>query len=164
LGDWAICPARVLLPGGVMQNRREFVQALTIISAASLMQACSGNSVSGSDAPQLATVSGAVNGSIVTVNVDATSPLNTVGNAAIVSTSRGDLLVPRTGQTTFTALNAICTHQTCTVSGYQNGTYVCPCHLSEFSTSGAVIRGPAAAPLHSYATSFVSPTLTITIA
>ena len=148
-----------------MPNRREFVQALTIISAASLMDACSGGPASaGSDAPPLATVSGTYNGSTVTVTVDASSPLNTVGNAALVNTSGGQLLVARTGQSTFTALNATCTHQACVVSNYQNGTYVCPCHLSEFSTSGAVLQGPATVGLRSYATNFVSPTLTITIA
>ncbi len=148
-----------------MHNRREFCQALTILSAASLMQACSGNSTSsGGDAPQLATVNGTLSGSTVSVTVDASSPLNTVGSAALVNTSRGALLVARTGQTTFTALNATCTHEVCTVTGYQSGTYVCPCHLSEFSTSGAVVRGPASRPLTSYATSFASSVLTITIA
>jgi Rieske Fe-S protein len=147
-----------------MPTRREFCQALTIISAASLVDACSGNSTSGSNAPQLSTVSGTVNGSTVTVNVDASSPLNTVGNAAIVNTSRGGLLVARTAQTTFTALTATCTHEGCTVSGYQNGSYVCPCHGSQFSTNGAVLNGPASRPLTSYATNFVPPTLTITIA
>jgi Rieske Fe-S protein len=147
-----------------MPTRREFCQALTIISAASLVEACSGNSTSGSNAPQLPTVTGTFNGTTVTVNVDSSSPLNTVGNAALVNTSGGALLVARTAQNTFTALNSTCTHQTCTVSGYQSGTYVCPCHLSEFSTSGAVVQGPASRPLTSYPTSFVSPTLTITIA
>jgi len=147
-----------------MPNRREFCQALTIISAASLMSACSGNSTSGSEAPQLSTTTGTLNGSIVTVNIDAGSPLNTVGNAALVNTARGALLVARTAQNSFTALNATCTHETCTITGFQSGTYVCPCHLSEFSTAGAVVRGPANRPLTSYATSFASPTLTITIA
>jgi len=148
-----------------MPNRREFVQALTIISAASLMEACSGGPTSaGADAPQLSTVSGAYNGSTVTVTVDASSPLNTVGNAALVSTSGGQLLVARTGQSSFTALNATCTHQTCTITGYQSGTYVCPCHLSEFATNGAVVQGPATVALRSYGTNFIPPTLTITIA
>jgi len=122
------------------------------------------SSASGSDAPQLTTINGTFNGATVTVNVDASSPLNTVGNAALVSTSVGSLLVARTAQNVFTALNATCTHQTCTITGYQNATYVCPCHLSEFSTSGAVVQGPATRALTSYSTSFVSPTLTITIA
>ena len=147
-----------------MHNRREFCQALTIISAASLMQACSGNSTSGSDAPQLTAINGTLVGSTVTVTVDASSPLNSVGSAALVNTARGALLVARTAQTTFAALNATCTHQVCTVSGYQSGTYVYPCHGSQFSTSGTVVQGPASRPLTSYATNFVSPTLTITIA
>jgi cytochrome b6-f complex iron-sulfur subunit len=149
---------------GRMHNRRAFCHALTIISAASLIEACSGNSTSGSDAPQLSTISGTVNGSLVTLTVDASSPLNAVGNAALVNTSRGALLVARTAQSSFTALNATCTHEACTITGYQGGTYVCPCHLSEFSTSGAVLRGPAARALAAHATNFVSPTLTITIA
>ena len=148
-----------------MHNRREFCQALTIISAASVMQACTSNTTSsGSDVPQMSTINGTLSGSTVTVTVDASSPLNSVGNAAIVNTSRGALLVARTGQNTFTALNATCTHETCTITGYQSSTYVCPCHGSEFSTSGAVVRGPAARALTSYPANFVSPTLTITIA
>ncbi len=149
-----------------MPNRREFCQALTILSAASLVDACSGSSTSGSgsDAPQLSTVSGTVSGSIVTVTIDAASPLNAVGGAALVNTSRGAILVARTSQAAFTALNATCTHEGCTVSGFQSGTYVCPCHGSEFSTSGAVVQGPATRALSSYPTSFASPTLTITIA
>ena len=148
-----------------MPNRREFCQALTIISAASIMEACSGSSTApGANAPQLTTVNGTVNGSTVTVTVDASSPLNTVGNAALVNTSRGALLVARTAQSTFSALNSTCTHQTCTITGYQSGTYVCPCHLSEFSTSGSVVQGPAAIALRSFPTSFASPTLTINIA
>lgn len=148
-----------------MPNRREFCQALTIISAASLMEACTGSSTApGSNAPPLATVNGTVSGSIVTVTVDASSPLNSVGSAALVNTSRGSLLVAHTAQNTFSALNSTCTHQTCTITGFQNGNYVCPCHLSEFSTTGSVVQGPANRALSSFPTSFVSPTLTINIA
>ena len=147
-----------------MHNRREFCQALTIISAASLMQACSGGPNAGADAQPLATVSGTLSGSTVTVNVDASSPLTAVGSAAMVSTPRGPILVARTSANGFTALNSTCTHQTCTINGFSAGNYVCPCHLSEFSTSGAVVQGPATRALASYPTNFASPVLTITIA
>ena len=129
------------------------------------MNACSG-SPTGSDvsAQQLPVVNASIVGGAITLNVDSASPLASVGSAALVQTPGGDLLVARTAQDAFTALTATCTHQVCTISGYGSSTFVCPCHGSEFSTSGAVVRGPAAAPLRSFATRFAAPTLTITIA
>lgn len=149
-----------------MPNRREFfTHALTLLSIAGLVDACAGSpSAPGSNAPPLPTVSGTLSGNTITVNVDPSSSLATVGNAALVQTTGGDVLVAHTAQNTFTALSAICTHQTCTITNYQSGTFVCPCHLSEFSTSGAVVQGPAGLPLRSYATQFSAPTLRITIA
>jgi hypothetical protein len=46
--------------------------------------------------------------------------------------SRGSFLVARTGTDTFTALTAICTHQQCTVTGFADNRYVCPCHGSQY--------------------------------
>jgi hypothetical protein len=42
---------------------------------------------------------------------------------------------------------SVCTHQGCTITGYQNQTYVCPCHGSQFNTNGGVVAGPAVAAL-----------------
>jgi cytochrome b6-f complex iron-sulfur subunit len=96
------------------------------------------------------------------VTVDAASPLNTVGGAALVQSSLGNFLVSRSGQSTFVALTAICTHEQCTVTGFQNSQYVCPCHGSQYSTTGAVVMGPAARALQQFSTQFNQPTLTIT--
>jgi thiosulfate dehydrogenase [quinone] large subunit len=57
-----------------------------------------------------------------------------------------DILI-RLPDGTLSALSAICTHAGCTVD-YQGGVLVCPCHGSQFSAStGAVLQGPATAPL-----------------
>jgi Rieske Fe-S protein len=72
-------------------------------------------------------------------------------------------LVARTAQNAFTALTAICTHEGCTVSGFENQTYVCPCHGSRYSTSGTVISGPAPSSLRSFQTQFNNNVLTITL-
>ncbi len=51
----------------------------------------------------------------------------------------------------FLALSSACTHSGCTVSyNHGAGNLPCPCHGSVFSTSGAVLNGPAASPLKKY--------------
>jgi cytochrome b6-f complex iron-sulfur subunit len=100
----------------------------------------------------------------VTVLLGPSSPLATVGGLAIVAMQTGAfLLAARTSPNTFTALSATCTHQACTISAYTGRTFVCPCHGSEFDTSGRLISGPAATPLAQFATSFADNTLTIAI-
>ena len=96
--------------------------------------------------------------------MDSNSPLSAVGSAAVVQTPSGSFLIARTAQSSFTALTAVCTHEGCTIDEYQSGTYECSCHGSQFSTSGSVVRGPAASPLRQFATSYASPTLTIAVA
>ena len=46
---------------------------------------------------------------------------------------------------TFTAIDAVCTHEGCTVNGANGATYVCPCHGSRYDRSGQVVAGPAKA-------------------
>lgn len=99
---------------------------------------------------------------VVTLTIDAGSPLATIGSAALVQTSGTAFLVARTGQDSFTALSAICTHQTCTITNFSNQLFVCPCHGSEFDSAGRVARGPAGVALHQFPTQFASNVLTIT--
>jgi cytochrome b6-f complex iron-sulfur subunit len=112
--------------------------------------------------PALSTINaGAVGGSIA-ISLDAASPLAAVGGAALVQTGAGNYLVARTAQDAFIALTAVCRHQGCTVSAYQNQVYQCPCHGSQYSTSGTVVMGPATSPLRQFATHFAGNVLTIT--
>jgi cytochrome b6-f complex iron-sulfur subunit len=148
-----------------MHNRREFCQLASFISVASLLEACGGSSTSPSgNVPALPTITGTISGGAVALTIDANSPLNAVGGAALVQTSSGNVLVAHTAQDTFVAVTAICTHQGCTVTGVETSNYICPCHGSRFSFTGSVVQGPASAPLRQFATRFATPTLTITIA
>jgi Rieske Fe-S protein len=101
-----------------------------------------GTSPSGCNAPALTVVSGTLSGNRVSVTLAGT-PLATNGSAALVTASSRDYLVYRTGDQAFSVLTAICTHEGCTVAGFENSTFVCPCHNSAYSTTGTVTRGPA---------------------
>ena len=132
-------------------TRRTFcVQAYGAVSLAalgSILTGCGGSPTSPS-APSLPTINASVANGVASISIDSASPLATVGGAALVQSTSGMFLVARTAQNAFTALTAICTHEGCTVSGFENQTYVCPCHGSRYDAQGYVERGPARLPLH----------------
>jgi cytochrome b6-f complex iron-sulfur subunit len=135
-------------------------------SLATLLESCGGGaagptSPSGGGVAFLPIVNGTASGSSITVTVTGTA-LATVGTLALVRSSAGDVLVARTGTDTFTALSSTCTHQACEITGYAGQDFVCPCHGSEFTTSGQVVRGPAFVALPQYQTQWANDVLTIT--
>jgi nitrite reductase/ring-hydroxylating ferredoxin subunit len=148
------------------QSRRDFcVHACQFGSllAIGALTGCGKNPAGPStNAPPLPTVASSVNGRVVSINIDAASPLANVGSAATTNTSIGTFLIARTGTDTFVALTAICTHEGCTVSQFENGNYVCPCHGSRYSTSGQVTNGPATRSLSQFGTAFANNVLTFT--
>jgi cytochrome b6-f complex iron-sulfur subunit len=148
-------------------TRREFCahscQTLSLAAIASAIAGCGGSPTSSSSSlPALRTVNGAVSGGVVSVTIDSSSPLASTGGAALVATSSGNFLVSRNGEA-FTALTAVCTHEGCVVSNFQSGTYECPCHGSQYSASGSVIKGPATRSLSQFTTRFANNVLTITL-
>jgi cytochrome b6-f complex iron-sulfur subunit len=157
----------------VVETRRVFCgracQALSVAALGgalgALMQGCGaagGSPTSSGSAERLPVVAGSETSSSVVVQIDASSPLATVGGVALVESQNNAVLVIRTSDTAFTALSGTCTHQACTITGYASGTFVCPCHGSEFNTNGQVLSGPAFAPLPRYNTQFAGNVLTIT--
>jgi cytochrome b6-f complex iron-sulfur subunit len=148
-------------------NRREFCKRIASVAALSggfvtCLPACSGSPTGSIPGSPLPTVNGNVNGGAVAVTIGASSPLASTGGMALVTSTAGNFLVTRTGPTTFVALTAECTHQACVVSGSTGQAFVCPCHGSEFDTSGHVLVGPASLPLQQFPTQFANNVLTIT--
>ena len=138
-------------------TRRQFCvqacQLASVLAVSSLATACGGDtstSPSGGSAPALTTVSGSLGAGRVSVTL-AGSPLAANGSAALVQAGSGQYLVYRSGDQAFSVLTAICTHEGCTVSGFQSATFVCPCHGSTVSTGGTVTKGPASRALASFA-------------
>jgi cytochrome b6-f complex iron-sulfur subunit len=154
-----------------MHTRRVFCvhacQAASVAAIGSILNGCGGSSSpsspSGGAVPQLPTANSTVSSNQVSLTIDSASPLASVGSAALVQNALGQFLVARVGQDSFTALTAICTHQTCTVTGFSNQRYVCPCHGSEYDTSGRVVTGPAPTALRTFPTVFANNVLTFTV-
>jgi cytochrome b6-f complex iron-sulfur subunit len=151
-------------------SRREFcAHAISFVTVASLIEGCGGNGNpagpgggGGGSVPSLATVSGTASGGTVTVNVGGTALAN-VGSAALVQAGNDSFLVTRTAQESFNAFTAICTHEQCVITGFQSGAFVCPCHGSQYNTSGQVQQGPATQRLRQFNTQFTNNVLTITV-
>ena len=140
-------------------------QAVSLAAFGSLLDACSGGGMSNSvrSVPALPSATGSVANGSISIPVDSNSPVAAVGSAALVQTSAGSFLVVHSGETNFTALTAICTHQQCTITGFDGQTFVCPCHGSEYNTSGRVLIGPAQAALRQFTTQFANNVVTITL-
>lgn len=145
-------------------TRREFCACACQVAslvAASGLAACGGPSSPSSTAPPLPSVSGTVNGRTVSITIDG-SPLATVGAAAILQSSLGPFLIARVAQDSFNVMTGICTHEACTVTGFSNNQFVCPCHGSRYTTSGTVANGPAPRPLQQFPSQFANGILTFT--
>ena len=130
-----------------------------------MLVACGGGSPTGSsaiNAPSLPRVSGSSGGGGIQVAIDTSSPLASAGSAALVQSPLGTVLVSRTGADSFSAVTATCTHESCTITGFADSSYVCPCHGSRFGTSGRVLNGPASRALRQYQTQFANGVLTVT--
>jgi Rieske Fe-S protein len=150
-------------------SRRQFCagacQVASCAALATIASACGdGSSPNSPSAPAttLGTLSGQFSGSSVRLNTAGTA-LDTVGGAALVESIAGVFLVARTSTSGFGALDAVCTHEGCTINGAAGDIYVCPCHGSRYSRTGQVVNGPAKANLRQYATSFSDGVVTISI-
>lgn len=104
--------------------------------------------------------------STTTKNVNFTLDLSSSTNSALQtvggSVVSNDVIVIRTGTSSFVALSALCTHQGCTV-GYNSNSkqLVCPCHGGTFDTNGNVLGGPPPKALQKFTVTQSGNTLTI---
>jgi cytochrome b6-f complex iron-sulfur subunit len=104
-------------------------------------------------------------GDDVVVNIDAVSPLNKVGGSVVVDSPAGKVIILRTGDATFVAFAAKCTHRGGTVDyDAAKKHFVCPKHGSEFDASnGEVANGPAKKPLTEYKANGSSASVTVKV-
>lgn len=161
-------------PGDEAQTRREFCLLACRAGLLAAFGATLGGTLAGcEDAPSspggggggsnLAVIQATASGGTISLTIDSSSPLASVGSAAMVQYSGGNLLVAHTGDAAFAAVTAVCTHQGCTITNFDGSLYTCPCHGSQFRTNGQVAREPASSSLRTFPTQFANGTLTISV-
>jgi cytochrome b6-f complex iron-sulfur subunit len=152
-------------------TRRQFCaeacQVASCATLATLVSSCSGGSPTspsggGGGTTTLGKLPGQFSGSTVRVNT-AGSALLDVGGRVLAESTAGVFLIARTSTSTFSAIDAVCTHEGCTITSADGNIYVCPCHGSRYNQSGQVLAGPAKASLRQYATTFADGVLTIAL-
>jgi len=159
---------------GTPISRRQFcARACTAASGATVATLSTACGVSSSPASPSATApggtvsllgvsAGTFTGTAVQVAVTG-SALANVGGAVLVESTAGVFLLSRTSDGAFSAIDATCSHESCTVTGADGATYVCPCHGSRYNRSGQVLAGPAMASLRRFVTTFADGVVTIAL-
>ena len=152
-------------------SRRRFCagacQAVTGATLTTMLAGCGGGGADSPTSPssrgtELGVTAGRYTGTGVEVSV-AGSALASVGGAVLVESVAGVFLVSRTAESAFTAIDAVCSHQSCTVTNADGTTYVCPCHGSRYDRNGRVLGGPATAALRQFQTVFTAGLVTIAL-
>jgi Rieske Fe-S protein len=163
----AVSPAITL---SLPVTRRRFCagacQAASGATVATLFTSCGGGSSSPTSPSSMPSTLGVSKGQFAGNSVRVTvsgSALTDVGGAVLVESTAGVFLVSRTSATAFQAIDAVCSHQSCTVTNADRDEYVCPCHGSRYSRTGRVLAGPAQASLRQFASTFADGVLTITL-
>jgi Rieske Fe-S protein len=156
------------------QTRRRFCRNTCRVASvaalggvvATVLESCGGGTGGSATGPSnvssIPVVNGTAGTSSITVTIDGSSPLASVGSAALVRSSIGDVLVAHTGQDAYAAFTSICTHQACEITGLAGQLFVCPCHGSEYDFAGRVVLGPAPSALRQYTAQLSGNQLTIT--
>lgn len=142
-------------------TRRDVLHTIGLAAVATLLPACGGTDGGDSGVPTgTATMCGANLCLLLSQNVE----LQAVDGIMFFTQAPGrKIFVQRTSETTFQAMSGVCTHAGCTVAFNGNDKFNCPCHGSSFASTGAVLTGPAGAPLKIFSTALVGDELTITL-
>ena len=147
-------------------ERKDFIEKVGLSAASVLIFGCM-QSCSKSDSPAPSQPTGTNNPPPVkaidfTINItnNPYTSLNTAGGFYVDKTN--NIIIARTLTDEFLAVSSLCTHQQVLLDFQaSNNRFYCSGHGSLFSTTGAVINGPAAAPLKQYKTTRTGNSLRI---
>jgi cytochrome b6-f complex iron-sulfur subunit len=134
------------LDGPSQVGRRMVLTASVGVAGVVALAACGNGTSSGTGAAG----TGAGDGASPTPDGLAAVSSIPVGGAVSATSGSDPIVIAHPTAGKVAAFSAVCTHMGCTVAP-QGDTYVCPCHGSTYdAATGAVLSGPAPAPLASF--------------
>jgi Rieske Fe-S protein len=139
-------------------NRRTFLVGIGAI-AAPMLAACGSDSVTA--APVAPAEAYRIDGNDVVVSVDRIPTLAANEQPVVLLAAR--LIVVRAAADRFRALSVECPHSGCAVSNVSGSKLVCPCHGSEFDSSGRRLAGPAPTGLTELTSTFDAESRTLRV-
>jgi cytochrome b6-f complex iron-sulfur subunit len=140
-------------------SRRSFLGSTALVVLPALCGGCTDDGVTIVELP-------AVSNKTIAISLDEFPMLNSVGGSIVGQASgySNPIVIARVRDDMFAALDAICTHDRCTVAyNALNLTLDCPCHGSTYEVDGKVINGPALRALPKFTATSDGTTLTITL-
>ena len=147
-------------------ERKDFIEKVGLSAASILIFGCM-QGCSKSDGPAPTQPTGSTNNNTtkpvdftIIITANPYTSLNTAGGFYIDKTN--NIIIARTLTNEFIAVSSLCTHQQVTIDFEpSNNKFSCSAHGSVFSTTGAVLTGPAASPLKQYKTTLTGNSLRV---
>jgi len=146
-------------------ERKDFIEQVGLSAASILIFGCM-QGCSKSDSPAAPTPPPSNNNTTkaidftINITLNPYSSLNTAGGFYVDKTN--NIIIARTLTNEFIAVSSLCTHQQVTIDFEpSNNKFSCSAHGSVFSTTGAVLNGPAASPLKQYKTTLTGNSLRV---
>jgi cytochrome b6-f complex iron-sulfur subunit len=145
-------------------ERKDFIEKIGLSAASVLifgcMQSCSKSGGTTSQPTGSTNNSGKPIDFTINITTSPYTSLNTAGGFYVDKTN--NIIIARTLTNEYIAVSSLCTHQQVTVDFQPNNNrFYCSAHGSVFGTTGAVINGPAGAPLKQYKTALSASSLRI---
>ena len=147
-------------------ERKDFIEKVGLSAASILIFGCM-QGCSKSDSPAPTQPTGSTNNNTtkpvdftIIITVNPYTSLNTAGGFYVDKTN--NIIIARTLTDEFIAVSSLCTHQQVTIDFEPSkNKFSCSAHGSVFSTTGAVLNGPAASALKQYNTKLTGNSLRV---
>lgn len=148
----------------IIMERKDFIEQVGLSAASILIFGCMQGCSKSDSTPEQPTGSNNNTNKAIdfTINITASpfTSLSTAGGFYVDKTN--NIIIARTLTNEFLAVSSLCTHQQVTVDFQANNNrFVCSAHGSVFSSTGAVLNGPAGEKLKQFKTTLTGNNLRV---